>query len=686
MNEITMCYITLLLVLINVISFFVRKIFRLKVDGSLFCGIFGAVAKKSKKINLHKVKILGLYNQTRGKDSCGYFYNGTLKKNANAESLWSNFIEKNIIDEPNVTNNVFIGHCRQKSTGKVDKESAHPFEIDEKLIIAHNGTLQNHFELCNKYNIDHKDISVDSEALGKLIVERGFDILNEYRGYAALLMHKLDDPNTLYVYHGESKEWVNAKEMQEERPLFLMETPEAIYFSSMDSALLAIRTDEKQHPARLKCNKVYRIHEGVFDYDNSFEVSREFNNSGYYDPKKNSKNEEYLEYEAEWRRQYSADAVSCIRNQHCKVKESGNFQESREESWKGEKGNELLIKESFPKKCFDPELFDSGSSYVWYWQNRYRIEKNVFCEGELFLDKKGVIHEKKEDRDLICYFFKGVRLKDKEAFEEVNKLLLTEESFIHKSVVENFAKGISKYSCYPVCNIENEGEDIPETEKGLMWIDGRRVGTTAYTAQYGKRSYEIKDGKLIGINPVEKNDIVLGKDTEDGTGISYFSNQPVVEEEERVKAVSKISKDLRIVKGSLGNIYNMFNPNLVDNYSRFFTKKFKDPDEFYDSPSEVHIALEFYMADVLKIPIYESATKEERQEIQYKCNTFVNSVINDASTIAEYMDEDFSDYRKYLDLAIIWNDNYKIIKSADKEMEMDLNQTLIKNTEKNESY
>jgi hypothetical protein len=69
---------------------------------------------------------------------------------------------------------VWIGHNRYKTTGAVNRANAHPFEVldengDVLLVGAHNGTLDNKFEI-ERQTKDKYD--TDSEALFNLMVEK----------------------------------------------------------------------------------------------------------------------------------------------------------------------------------------------------------------------------------------------------------------------------------------------------------------------------------------------------------------------------------------------------------------------------------------------------------------------------------------------------------------------------------
>jgi asparagine synthetase B (glutamine-hydrolysing) len=72
---------------------------------------------------------------------------------------------------------VWMGHCRFKTTGSVSRTNAHPFEVldedgDILLVGTHNGTLDNKYEIEN-IMVGKPRFDTDSEGLFNLLVEAG---------------------------------------------------------------------------------------------------------------------------------------------------------------------------------------------------------------------------------------------------------------------------------------------------------------------------------------------------------------------------------------------------------------------------------------------------------------------------------------------------------------------------------
>ena len=218
------------------------------------CGISGFISNKPG--NIDKLKILGLYNTTRGTDSCGIALNNQLVKGVGTIANFSNFIENKIletdVEHKNYTILIHTRNASQKST-KDDPECAHPFEIKNKkgktiLVGMHNGVITNETEIAKKYGV--KEEKVDSKTLLSILAKAKTDdkmlkVLQDYEGAAALAWYYADEPNTLYLWKGASKQYSYGA-VVEERPLFIYRVKDdtgkftdEFYFSSIRGSLLA---------------------------------------------------------------------------------------------------------------------------------------------------------------------------------------------------------------------------------------------------------------------------------------------------------------------------------------------------------------------------------------------------------------------------------------------------------------
>lgn len=255
------------------------------------CGLIGWAGKNPKQFNKYKFDILGIFNDSRGGDSCGVSTDGEIYYGIDKDSKhYKDFLVNKGYLLPK-TLPVVIGHTRRSSSGVINETNAHPFGfgVNEKyesysFIGAHNGTLYNHDEFCKNYNVDInvKDSNevwmrrkIDSEVLLECIYKsKNFKVLSEYQGGAALLFYNILEPNVLYAFHGASKEFINGKEI-EERPLYYYkENKNSLYISSIAESLVAIGGEIEKNVFSFECNLVYKITDGDIDNAEKFKVSR----------------------------------------------------------------------------------------------------------------------------------------------------------------------------------------------------------------------------------------------------------------------------------------------------------------------------------------------------------------------------------------------------------------------------
>lgn len=270
------------LIIYVMIAWFLPSIMKMlgyKPDYSnLYCGISMYIGVKP--ANIDKIKILGLYNVSRGSDACGIVINNVVSKGVDdfkpnpsiKQANFSNFIEKkNLVVNENDENYNIIVHNRKASTSwseKSNPDHAHPFEITDPdnnvvLIGAHNGSISNCEELKKAYDMT-ETYPVDSQLMLSILAKNRkekhpYKVLEEYKGKAVLTWFYLDEPNVLYVYKGASKEY-STSAVEEERPMFVWEDEplKSLYFSSIREALYAIGGNET-NTFNLETNKVYKF-------------------------------------------------------------------------------------------------------------------------------------------------------------------------------------------------------------------------------------------------------------------------------------------------------------------------------------------------------------------------------------------------------------------------------------------
>lgn len=270
--------ILLLLLSIHYIAFY---LFRCK-SGVLACGIFGWSGRDTKKFNKHKFDILGLFNNSRGGDSCGVSTDGEIYYGTGVHKNYDEFVINKDYSLP-VNVPVVIGHARKASIGGISEVNAHPFGFGDlgeghEFIGCHNGTLSNHDELGKKYDVEtsvYSDRNMfirskgDSEILLEILYRtKDTAVLEEYIGGAALLFQNLNEPNVMYAFHGASKKEVGDRleTLYEERPLYYyQESKDSVYISSMEEALVFIGGVKDKNVFEFKHNVLYKIKDGVVD-------------------------------------------------------------------------------------------------------------------------------------------------------------------------------------------------------------------------------------------------------------------------------------------------------------------------------------------------------------------------------------------------------------------------------------
>lgn len=261
------------------------------------CGIFGMAAKEPKFISSPNLKILGMMNESRGKTSCGVTIDGELFHGYEKEKLFTDFAKGRSFAAKKYP--VVFGHTRQASTGMaVSKYNIHPFGFGNlndgyEFVFCHNGTLLNHKELAEKYEIATSEEvpseygnfnttrqKIDSELLGEIIYKTGsLKVLSEYNGRAALVWQDLNRPNIVYLYSGKSvpDEGDDISKAVEERPMNVwVQNKNVCYFSSMPESLEILGANEKD-VFQIDYNTVYVVKDGNFKEASKIRISRRGN-------------------------------------------------------------------------------------------------------------------------------------------------------------------------------------------------------------------------------------------------------------------------------------------------------------------------------------------------------------------------------------------------------------------------
>lgn len=438
------------------------------------CGIFGVSGKKGKSINLHKLAILGLYNESRGTDSCGYYYNGNIERGAGNYSNFNVFLADKPLTPGNLKTKIFMGHTRKGNRGGATLANAHPHLIADNYVQTHNGTINNIWELCNKRKVSHNGIQVDSIALANLMVKVGIkDTLESYKGTAALAFTYMDNPEALYLFHGESRE-VKEGPVLPEKPLYILHQPEGMYYSSMKDALSAINsTPDEAKPLCLKHNRVVEVVNGEFTHNTVIIDRADANIDTYTSP--------------------MFPMVQSANSGNNYKLTSGIKQPSLIRINDEKNENDLLNQEKYPK------LEENRVDTVFYLKGRYyevrRAHTNTkqlysrLMDGEFVINRDRQIVNKELEHLLSAteeryYFITGVMIKDKDTYDNFRDKGIrghTEDSFI----------SMSMGSKYPIIQLV----DVGSHKQNWWYKDGVRVKNDTFGPKFADHKYKIKYGR-----------------------------------------------------------------------------------------------------------------------------------------------------------------------------------------------
>jgi hypothetical protein len=188
------------------------------------CGLVGVVNKYSNGMTKQQQEIFNallFVDFMRGNDSTGVFavHNDgdiLLAKEASDPIRFMGTKEyTNIMDKTWSRGNALIGHNRKATRGNVNDENAHPFVVDDKIVLVHNGTMYG----------DHKkiaDVEVDSHAIAHIIHEKQGDVeaaLSSFNAAYALIW---------YDFEGKTLNFVR----NNDRPLWWMESNDSYIWAS----------------------------------------------------------------------------------------------------------------------------------------------------------------------------------------------------------------------------------------------------------------------------------------------------------------------------------------------------------------------------------------------------------------------------------------------------------------------
>ena len=207
------------------------------------CGIFGIINHHKRQLDKRAFITLGCANDSRGGDACGIMIDRKVEKGTEKDDQYFQcWYPKSEVLKATEKCYVALGHCRKASVGGVSPEKAQPVTIHDEdgnllFCLIHNGTIYNYKELATKYIPDVKiDGLTDSQVMAQIFFHKGYDVLAEYNGGGAFVIHDYRTNKTL-MFRGESKGSLNATKVEAERPLYFVKTGKSVIFSSIYAVL-----------------------------------------------------------------------------------------------------------------------------------------------------------------------------------------------------------------------------------------------------------------------------------------------------------------------------------------------------------------------------------------------------------------------------------------------------------------
>ena len=431
--------IVLILLTIHVLGYLIKG----GSSSSLACGLFAYISTpKNHTFSWDKFNHLGLDNDERGGDSVGRVVGEDVVKYINKKNNKTTYEDYVINHKNGDPSHIAIGHTRKASVGVISEATAQPVvlplpEGEGRFILVHNGTLYNHEALATKYGVEKAGKS-DSMILAEIIMNHGDGVLSEYEGAAALIWRDDRQPDTLFVFKGESLNY--SDKLAEERPLyFYQETDSSMYISSRCEGLYFIGGDA-DNVYDFQTNTLYEIFQGEIIF------TKEIDRKAKYQVKK------YV----------ASPVVTPQRNINTGSGDSYVSQRSLYEQY-GDDDDAYTeyFNSRYPQKVFDEDITIYNTPYqityartrYWFWEKKDGIGFNqpILAHGRYTLDEYGYKYGTDNNKTKPYYFFNGIMMKNKTSWKTVQKI------FANKDFEDNFAniKLICKYSMYPVASIKS---------------------------------------------------------------------------------------------------------------------------------------------------------------------------------------------------------------------------------------
>lgn len=492
---------------ILLITLIVRVIFDLIMKPkytALNCGIWGFYGKDSKGFSWDKFNMLGVFNDSRGGDACGistpefYMHNNTNKKSY--INLAPAIVEN--IDAIGDTRIIF-GHTRKASAGYSSKTGhlgyTQPLvRVSEEYYVTdmfcHNGTIYELEKLAKKSGVDF-DNSIfkygdnklkfnDSQLLFDAIIRKDYEFLERYIGGAAFSYYDSEN-DELILFSGSSRDREYSQFVSNERPLYILEKDDHIWFSSMENSLELIN-DGSGEIFHIEENTLIIFKNGVYVDSTTVNRSNAWQSNSQYGSYGSYYGHGYNEYydNPGWDDTYIPTGRSNVVNTvvNTVVKKNKSKTTKPKDSNKLNFSKNILESETIPGSKTDYTMKFARGRF-WFRQN--------LAQGIFHITKFGIISDKpvKSEKDYDCttpyYFYQGVWILNHEYFDLICKEYNKKKFDNHKLTDIEF---IADYSVYPVNQI---GNNLNSLDRSGNKFTGKIEPITTNMA------YEYNDGRMI---------------------------------------------------------------------------------------------------------------------------------------------------------------------------------------------
>lgn len=475
-----MVNIIISILLLNLIVHYITK----TPYTALSCGIWGYFGENNKRFNWKDFNIIGIINDKRGGDAAGRMVGKNYEHYNTRHSDKYTDIIRDLLNPDYKNENVIFGHTRKTSatafkTDGIEFTQPYPVRDATGVVIGmgmHNGTLYNAAELKRKYDVPDKLEYVkgdeviehepnDSQTLFyALLIKEDYSILENYQGSAALAWFDFRE-DRLYLYRGASKNYEAAKVLSDERPLYVLQEKNNLWFSSEDDPLWIISQKRFPDITSLNSNEIHVYEKGVLI--NTIEIERK---SGQYRKTYNSYGS--VDYWSKNERNYSGYKKPASLPAKTKDEEETNVK-------------------------IEQERVPSLHSSIAYAKGRYWDSDGKKAHGILHLDKTGKIcsspsgpNASEWTRTVPYYFIDGCMITDHEDFQNYmrqykNVLSSNKEDFIQRKLV--------KVSVYPVHKYGEDGSMSHwDARQKTWWYYSGEI-----TPLFSAKIYKYTRGSLI---------------------------------------------------------------------------------------------------------------------------------------------------------------------------------------------